>query len=40
MSKVGVSDGIVAERVFEKGDSCVIKDEVGEFMGNERGIGG
>ena len=32
MSKVGVSDGIVVECVFEKRDSCVVKDEVGEFI--------
>ena len=33
MSKVGVSDRIVAEGVFKEGDGCVIKDEVGKFMG-------
>ena len=33
MSKMGVSDGIVVECVFEKGDGCIVKDEVGEFMG-------
>ena len=32
-----MSDGIVAECVFEKRDGCVVKDEVGEFMGGERG---
>ena len=40
MSKVGVSNGIVAECVFKKRDGCVIKDEVGEFMGGERSVGG
>ena len=40
MSKMGVSDRIVAERVFKEGDGCVVKDEVGEFMGGERGVGG
>ena len=40
MSKEGMSDGIVAECVFEKRDGCVVKDEVGEFMGGERGVGG
>ena len=40
MSKVGMSDGIVVECVFEKRDGCVVKDEVGEFMGGERGVGG
>ena len=40
MSKVGVSDRIIAEGVFEEGDGCVVKDEVGEFMGGERGVGG
>ena len=40
MSKMGMSDGVVSERVFEKKNGCVVKDEVGEFVGGERGIGG
>ena len=36
MLKVGVSDRIVAEGVFEEEDGCVVKDEVGELMGGER----
>ena len=39
VSKVGMSNGIVSERVFEKRDSRVVKNEVGEFMGGERGVG-
>ena len=39
MSKMGVSDGVISERVFEKRNGCVVKDEVGEFVGGERGIG-
>ena len=40
ISKVGVSDGVFAEHVFEKRDGFVIKNEVGEFMGGERDVGG
>ena len=40
ISKVGVSDGVFAERVFEKRDGFVVKDEVGEFMGGERDVRG
>ena len=32
VSKVGVSNGIVSKRVFEKGDGRVVKNEVGEFV--------
>ena len=32
VSEVGVGNGVVSECVFEKGDSRVIKDEVGKFM--------
>ena len=39
VSKVGMSDGIVSERVFEKRDSRVVENEVGEFVGGERGVG-
>ena len=35
-----MGNGVVSECVFEKGDSCVIKDEVGELMSRERGVGG
>ena len=38
MLNVGVSDRIIAEGVFKEGDGCVVKDEVGEFMGGERGV--
>ena len=37
--KVGMSDRIVLERVFEKRDSRVVKNEVSEFVGGERGVG-
>ena len=40
VSKVGMSNGIVSERVFEKRDGRVVKNEVGEFVGGERGVGG
>ena len=33
-----MSDRIVAEGVFKEGDGCIIKDEVGEFMGGGRGV--
>ena len=39
MSKVGMSNGVVSERVFEKGGSHVVKNEVGEFVSRERGVG-
>ena len=37
--KVGMSNGVVSEYVFEKGDSHVIKNEIGEFVSGERGVG-
>ena len=40
VSKVGVSNGVVSECVFEKGNSRVVEDEVGKFMSGERGVGG
>ena len=39
VSKMGMSNGIVSERVFEKGDGHVVKDEVGEFVSGKRGVG-
>ena len=36
--KVGMSNGVVSERVFEKGDSHVVKNEIGEFVSRERGV--
>ena len=40
VSEVGMGNGVVSERVFEKGNSCVVEDEVGKFMSGERGVGG
>ena len=40
VSKVGMSNRIVSERVFEKRDGRVVKNEVGEFVGGERGVRG
>ena len=38
VSEVGVGNGVVSERVFEKGNSRVVEDEVGKFMSGERGV--
>ena len=40
VTKVGMGNGVVSERVVEKGNSRVVEDEVGEFMSGERGVGG
>ena len=37
--KMGMSNGIDSERVFETGDGHVIKNEVGKFVSRERGVG-
>ena len=38
VSKVGMSNRVISERVFEKGDGHVVKNEVGKFVGGERGV--
>ena len=40
VSKVGMGNGVVSERVFEKRDGCIVKNEVGEFVRGERGVRG
>ena len=40
VSEVGMSNGIISECMFEKRDGRVVKNEVGEFVGGERGVGG
>ena len=39
VSEVGVSDGIVSKRMFEKGNGHVIKNEIGELVSGERSVG-
>ena len=38
VSKMGMSNGVVSECVFEKGDGHVVKNEVGKFVSRERGV--
>ena len=38
VSEVGMGNGVVSERVFEKGNSRVVEDKVGKFMSGERGV--
>ena len=40
VSKVGMSNGIISKRVFEKRDGRIVKNEVGEFVRGERGVRG
>ena len=40
VSKMGMSNGIVSECMFEKRDGRVVKNEVGEFVRGERGVRG
>ena len=38
VTEVGMGNGVVSERVFEKGNSRVVEDEVGKFMSGEGGV--
>ena len=39
VSEVGMCNGVVSKRVFEKGNGHVVKNEIGEFVSGERGVG-
>ena len=39
VSKVGMSNGVVSERVLKKRGSHVVKNEVGELVSGEKGVG-
>ena len=39
VSEVGMSNGIISKHVFEKGNGHIVKNEIGEYVSGEGGVG-